>query len=53
MLSKKVLVICMSVYFIVAITLTLVWFDWKLMLVIFMFLWGSNTQIEINRRARK
>lgn len=42
-------VIISTILFIIATILTVMWFGWNLVLIIFLFLWANNMAQELNK----
>ena len=48
MTAKKKKMIFGLLLFILGIILTLLWYDWKLLLILFIMAWSNNIGIDIN-----
>ena len=44
---KKKLIFGLTL-FVTGIALTLLWYDWRLLLIIFLMMWSNNIGIDIN-----
>ena len=47
-LKSHIYIVLSFIVFAVALILTLIWFDWKLFVVIFLFLFANNLQARNN-----